>query len=173
ALIERIIRAYKNNEKFRVIVIMPLVPGFEGQFDAESAVALRITMEFEYHTICRGDGSIFGRLKKAGIQNPEEYISFYALRAYDKIDSEAVKKAKDKIIDRLNRDSKIGISQLYPIISNIKNPIVTEQIYIHSKLMIVDDQIVICGSGKLFECMTQKLQLRDNDKVDSKLAGKD
>ncbi|CAG8736447.1 13947_t:CDS:2, partial [Cetraspora pellucida] len=89
ALIERIIRAYKNDEKFRVIVIMPLVPGFEGQFDAESAVALRITMEFEYHTICRDDGSIFERLKQAGIQNPEKYISFYALRAYDKIDSEA------------------------------------------------------------------------------------
>lgn len=26
---------------------------------------------------------------------------------------------------------------------------VTEQVYIHSKLMIVDDKIVICGSGKL------------------------
>ncbi|CAG8811927.1 7523_t:CDS:10 [Gigaspora margarita] len=176
ALIERIIRAYKNNEKFRVIVVMPLVPGFEGQFDAEMAVALRITLEFEYRTICRGDGSIFEKLKQAGIQNPDEYISFYALRTHDKIDSEAVKKAKDQILSKMSQELSSKVS---PVLNLVNDPIITEQIYIHSKLMIVDDEIVICGSANV----NDRSQLgrhdseiaaiiRDKDKIDSKLAGK-
>ena len=37
-----------------------------------------------------------------------------------------------------------------PIVDNEVEDFVTEQLYIHSKLMIVDDRIVICGSGTIF-----------------------
>jgi phosphatidylserine/phosphatidylglycerophosphate/cardiolipin synthase-like enzyme len=36
----------------------------------------------------------------------------------------------------------------HPIVDDEVENFVTEQLYIHSKLMIVDDRIIICGSGK-------------------------
>lgn len=55
------------------------------------------------------------RLRKAGIEDPSQYISFYGLRNYSMLNDEPI----------------------------------TELIYVHSKLMIVDDKIVICGSANI------------------------
>ncbi|KAF0550199.1 phospholipase D/nuclease [Gigaspora margarita] len=184
ALVRRIIKAHRLKEKFRVIVMIPLIPGYEGQFDegSVSSAILRLTMDLQYRTICRGDDkfddSIWGQLKKADI-NPEDYISFYGLRTYAKIDSEAIKKAKSKT-NIISETCQKFFKKLYPKGANYdKNPIVTEQIYIHSKLMIVDDQIVICGSANLNDRSLLGRHdseiaaiIKDTDEVDSKLAGK-
>jgi phospholipase D1/2 len=118
ALVDRIIRAYKEDQDWRAFILIPLVPGFESTVGVQDGTSVRLIMQCQYRTICRGEGSIFGRLRALGIE-PEEYIQFYSLRSWGKIGP----------LKRL----------------------VSEQVYIHAKCMIVDDRIAIIGSANINE----------------------
>ncbi|KAJ2897304.1 hypothetical protein IWW38_001763, partial [Coemansia aciculifera] len=84
ALVDRVKRAHRRGEKFRVIVLMPLMPAFEGDVNAAGAATLKLVMHWQYQAICRGDHSIAGQLGKEGI-NMHDYIRFFGLRTYDVI----------------------------------------------------------------------------------------
>ncbi|KAJ9656452.1 hypothetical protein H2198_004910 [Neophaeococcomyces mojaviensis] len=84
ALVERIIRAASNKEQFKIIVNIPSVPAFAGDLVDEQALGTRAIMEFQYSSICRGGHSIMEEVAKANI-NPMDYIRFYNLRNYDRI----------------------------------------------------------------------------------------
>ncbi|KAH8091773.1 phospholipase D/nuclease [Cristinia sonorae] len=84
ALVERIKQAYQDGHKFKVVVVIPEVPGFAGNVKDESSV--KIIMAAQYRTINRGGASIYEELRKAGIE-PTDYIRFYHLRAYDRINA--------------------------------------------------------------------------------------
>ncbi|XP_013119421.2 phospholipase D2 isoform X2 [Stomoxys calcitrans] len=115
ALFNRILRAHKERKVFRVYVIMPLLPGFEGDVGGSSGNAVRAITHWNYASISRGKSAILVRLKEVGIKNPEQYISFHSLRT----------------------------------ISELNNTPITELIYVHSKLLIADDRVVICGSANI------------------------
>lgn len=100
---------------FRVYVVMPLLPGFEGDVGGTTGSALRAITHWNYASICRGKSSIIARLKAAGIEDPSQYISFHSLRTHDLLNGAPV----------------------------------TELIYVHSKLLIADDKVVICGSANI------------------------
>ena len=113
----RILRAAKNKEKFKVWIFIPLLPGFAGE--PEDSGTLQIILKYTYNGICKNDGlsiieKLQEKLEKIG-ENWEDYIGFYSLR---------------------NHGLFNGIPR-------------TEIIYIHSKLMIVDDLYVICGSANI------------------------
>ena len=113
----RILKAVKNKEKFRVYIFIPLLPGFAGE--PEKSGTLQIILKYTYEGICRNNGlSIIEKLKeeldKTG-EKWEDYIGFYSLRNHALVN---------------------GIPK-------------TEIIYIHSKLMIIDDAYVICGSANI------------------------
>ena len=113
----RILKAAKNKEKFRVYIFIPLLPGFAGE--PEKSGTLQIILKYTYEGICRNNGlSIIEKLEeeldKIG-EKWEDYIGFYSLRNHALVN---------------------GIPR-------------TEIIYIHSKLMIVDDIYVICGSANI------------------------
>jgi len=115
ALVDRITRAHRENKKFRVFVLVPLLPAFEGQVeDATTGNALKVILHYNYASMCRGTNSLLSRLIENGV-NPMNYISFTSLRTW----------------------------------SELCGSPVTELVYIHSKLMIVDDKIVICGSANI------------------------
>ena len=118
ALVERAIRASKNDEAWRAIIIIPLIPGFQNTVAEAGGTSVRLIMQYQYRSICRGESSIFGRLRTQGI-DPEEYIQFYSLRNW----------------------GKIGPRKM----------LVTEQLYIHAKCMIVDDRVAIIGSANINE----------------------
>ncbi|KAF2399553.1 phospholipase D [Trichodelitschia bisporula] len=118
ALVERIMRAQAHGESWRAVILIPLMPGFQNTVDAQDGSSVRLIMQCQYRSICRGSSSIFERLRQAGIE-PEDYIQFYALRSW----------------------GKIGPNQ----------SLVTEQLYIHAKCMIVDDRIAIIGSANINE----------------------
>ena len=88
AIVERIIRAAKAGEKYKVIVVMPAVPGFAGDLKDDSSLGTRAIMEYQYKSINRGGYSIMEMISKAGY-DPTEYIRFYNLRNYDRINSSA------------------------------------------------------------------------------------
>ncbi|RXN28958.1 phospholipase D1-like protein [Labeo rohita] len=115
ALTERILRAYREKKKFRVYVVMPLLPGFEGDISSGGGQAIKAIMHFNYRTMCRGERSIIERLKCVMADCWIKYISFCGLRTHADLDGR----------------------------------LVTELIYVHSKLMIVDDCTVIIGSANI------------------------
>ncbi|RAQ43999.1 phospholipase D1 (PLD1) [Aspergillus flavus] len=118
ALVERITRAAKNKEAWRAVIVIPLMPGFQNTVDSEGGTSVRLIMMCQYRSICRGETSIFGRLRALGIE-PEDYIQFFSLRAWGKIGPQ--------------------------------KQLVTEQLYIHAKCMIVDDRAAIIGSANINE----------------------
>ncbi|RDW60983.1 phospholipase-like protein D1 [Coleophoma cylindrospora] len=118
AIVERAIRAYQNNESWRCCILIPLMPGFQNTVDEPDGTSVRLIMQCQFRSICRGETSIFGRLRSQGIE-PEEYVQFYSLRAWGKIGP--------------------------------KKMLVTEQLYIHAKVIIVDDRIALIGSANINE----------------------
>ncbi|KAI9887168.1 MAG: Phospholipase D1 [Watsoniomyces obsoletus] len=118
ALVNRAIRAARLNEAWRAIILIPLMPGFQNTVDTQDGTSVRLIMQCQYRSICRGDSSIFARLHALDIE-PEDYIQFYSLRSW----------------------GKIGPSKM----------LVTEQLYIHAKIMIVDDRVAIIGSANINE----------------------
>jgi phospholipase D1/2 len=117
ALYTRIMRAHEDRRCFRVIVVMPLLPGFQGGVDDSGAASVRAIMHWQYRTICRGRQSLLQRLLDRLGPDLENYISFYGLRNHGK---------------------------LYE-----NGPLSTSQIYVHSKIMIVDDRTVLIGSANI------------------------
>lgn len=88
AIVERIVRAAKAGEKYKVIVIMPAVPAFAGDLKDDSSLGTRAIMEYQYNSINRGGHSIMESIADAGF-NPTDYIRFYNLRNYDRINAGA------------------------------------------------------------------------------------
>jgi phospholipase D1/2 len=86
AIVERILRAARNGEKYKMIVMMPAVPAFAGDLKSDDALGTRAIMEFQYDSINRGGYSIYETIAKAGF-NPMDYIRFYNLRSYDRINA--------------------------------------------------------------------------------------
>ena len=111
ALVERILRAHKNDQTFHTMIVMPLKPGFSGKYGekrgAESLEAVTCWNNLSLNTLYEAGGI------------PEEeihdYISVYGLRTHGILNCEYV----------------------------------TEIVYDHSKVMIVDDQITIMGSANI------------------------
>ncbi|ETR97808.1 phospholipase D/nuclease [Trichoderma reesei RUT C-30] len=199
AIVDRIVRAYEEGQPFKVWVVMPSVPAFAGDLKSKEALGTRAIMEFQYNSISRGGHSIIQKLVAAGIENPREYIGFYNLRNYDRINTsgtmqqaeyrsgvsyEDARRYHDDYVneeryggddgdsynyDRYQRqarsvqdDTLDTVSSAYmkdgPNIADIPwdgapedefNAFVSEQLYIHSKLLIADDRVVICGSANL------------------------
>ena len=84
-LYKRIVRAYREKKVFRVYVVMPLLPGFEGDVGGDTGISLRAITHWNYASISRGKRSLLSRLKSAGIEDPFEYISFHSLRTHSKL----------------------------------------------------------------------------------------
>ena len=84
ALTDRIIKAHKNKELWKAIVVVPMMPGFPGSVDNNEGTALRYIMKCQFDSISRGPKSVFGRLRSAGI-DPQHYINFFGLRGWGKV----------------------------------------------------------------------------------------
>ncbi|KAK3036777.1 hypothetical protein RJ639_029742 [Escallonia herrerae] len=117
ALYKRIMQAHRDQKCFRVVIVIPLLPGFQGGLDDGGAATVRAIMHWQYRTICRGKHSILHNLKALLGPKTDDYISFYGLRTYG------------RLFDG--------------------GPIVTSQVYVHSKVMIVDDCVALVGSSNI------------------------
>ncbi|KAA1473211.1 phospholipase D/nuclease [Dentipellis sp. KUC8613] len=86
ALVERIVRAARAGAKFKVVVVIPELPAFSG--DVKDETSLKTIMAAQYRTINRGGSSIYEEVRKAGFE-PMDYIRFFHLRVYDRINAPA------------------------------------------------------------------------------------
>ncbi|KAI1066624.1 hypothetical protein LB507_011099 [Fusarium sp. FIESC RH6] len=84
AIVDAIVRAAKEERKFRVMVLIPAIPGFAGDLREEAATGTRAIMDYQYKSICRGEHSIYGQCRAQGV-DPTKYIFFFNLRSYDRL----------------------------------------------------------------------------------------
>ncbi|CAO1614671.1 unnamed protein product [Jaminaea pallidilutea] len=84
ALVDRIIRAHREGTKWRAVIVIPLIPGFPMPISEPDASSVRIICDCQFRSICRGEHSIFGKLRNEGI-DPDQYISFFSLRNWGKL----------------------------------------------------------------------------------------
>uniref|UniRef100_A0A8C4ET97 Phospholipase n=1 Tax=Dicentrarchus labrax TaxID=13489 RepID=A0A8C4ET97_DICLA len=115
AIAERIIRAHREGKRYRVYVVTPLLPGFEGDINTGGGSAIQAVMHFNYRTMNRGDHSIISQLRKEMGEHWMNYISIAGLRTH----------------------------------AELEGKLVTELIYVHSKMLIADDNTVIIGSANI------------------------
>ncbi|GAM89123.1 hypothetical protein ANO11243_071580 [Dothideomycetidae sp. 11243] len=190
AIVDRIKRAHKLGDPFQIIVVMPAIPAFAGDLKSDVALGTRAIMEFQYYSIIRGGQSIYELLTNAGI-DPTKYIKFYNLRNYDRINVSGAAQQRSRMSDTEewvspNPRSKVkramggnnldSITRCYmtprtPLRSitwsgsprSEMDAFVSEELYVHSKLMIVDDRIVIAGSANLND--RSQLGFRDSEIV--------
>ncbi|TCD69038.1 Phospholipase D1 [Steccherinum ochraceum] len=84
AIVHRIIRAHREGTPWRCCIVIPLLPGFTFPVDHSDASAIRIILECQNRTLCRGPNSIFARLRKEGI-DPDDHVSVFSLRNWAKL----------------------------------------------------------------------------------------
>ncbi|KAK0430281.1 uncharacterized protein EV420DRAFT_1657697 [Desarmillaria tabescens] len=84
ALVHRIIKAHRDGTPWKCCVVIPLLPGFAFALDHSDGSSIRIILECQNRTISRGPNSIFGRLRKEGI-DPDDYITVFSLRNWGKL----------------------------------------------------------------------------------------
>ncbi|XP_048626476.1 phospholipase D zeta 1-like [Brassica napus] len=147
ALYKRILRAHNEKKSFRVVVVIPLLPGFQGGIDDSGAASVRAIMHWQYRTMYRGHNSILNNLYKTVGPKANDYISFYGLRAYGKLSEDG--------------------------------PVATSQVYVHSKIMIIDDRAALIGSANINDRSLLGSRdseigvlIEDKELVDSRMAGK-
>jgi phospholipase D1/2 len=96
AIADACIRAGKEGRKFRVIIVIPAIPGFAGDLRDNAAAGTRAIMDYQYKSINRGEESIFGKIRAAGI-DPNEHIFVFNLRSYDRVNkTPALKKQEEE-----------------------------------------------------------------------------
>ncbi|KAJ6010326.1 hypothetical protein N7451_001738 [Penicillium sp. IBT 35674x] len=250
AIVDAAVRAGKEGRKFRVIVVIPAIPGFAGDLRDNAASGTRAIMDYQYKSICRGEDSIMGQIAKAGV-DPKEHIFVFALRAYDRINktpaleeleskagvtyqdiqrgiaesimSESVHPSVGKDGDRYEKSYDADPSQKEENVRKLekfeeevernkekqgdasrdsvahvtmlnggkmsdepwegdpeaeKANIVQEELYVHGKVCIVDDRIVICGSANINDRSQLgshdselAIVMEDQDFIDSEMNG--
>ena len=86
AIVDACLAADKEGRTFRVIIVIPCIPGFAGDLRNEAAAGTRAIMDYQYKSICRGEESICGRLKAEGV-DPTKYLFVFNLRSFDRINN--------------------------------------------------------------------------------------
>ncbi|XP_031713368.1 phospholipase D1 isoform X1 [Anarrhichthys ocellatus] len=84
AIVNRILRAHREQKKYRVFVVVPLLPGFEGDINLGGGNAIQAILHFTYRTMCRGEHSILSRLKEVE-DLWTEYITLCGLRKHSQL----------------------------------------------------------------------------------------
>ncbi|KAI6781430.1 Phospholipase D1-like protein [Emericellopsis cladophorae] len=226
AIVDAVLRAAQEERKFRIIILIPAIPGFAGDLRDDAAAGTRAIMDYQYKSICRGEHSVFEKIKAQDV-DPTQYIFFFNLRSYDRLNKtpqleetekktgisyqqvqraeaeeimaagihgtiDAADKERDEHMGGVKTQEKgmedksikeaIAAKDKFesarpegPVTTNTsvahyamnvegtildepwdeKKPesevenYVQEELYIHSKLLIADDRIVICGSSNL------------------------
>ncbi|KAH0477096.1 MAG: uncharacterized protein KVP18_000169 [Porospora cf. gigantea A] len=153
ALTHRICEAIKHREDFHVYINIPLFP----ESIPEQAAPQEI-MHYQYQTIRAMHRRINDYLKAEGVNGTaHDYMSLFFLGKREPWE-EGMPKTED--VENSRADAKIKMTEKLRSILRTRR----HQIYIHSKLLIVDDEYLLLGSANINERSM-------NGKRDSEIAG--
>ncbi|PGH23978.1 hypothetical protein AJ80_02040 [Polytolypa hystricis UAMH7299] len=223
AIVDAVVRAAKEGRNFRVIAIIPAIPGFAGDLREDAATGTRAIMDYQYKSILRGEHSIFEQIAAQGLTKVD-YIFFFNLRAYDRLNrsaalieqeaksgvkyqdiqraqaeeimEQAVHPTREEELDKADQSRRatlsperreklaeqkdkfesqqtsVGLEKDSTSMDSIaqcamldggkvsdrawagdaeveRENFVQEELYVHSKILIADDRVVICGSANI------------------------
>nr|CAG4715035.1 unnamed protein product [Naegleria fowleri] len=161
----KIVEKMKQREVFRVMIVLPSHP--EGKITNPTTQQV---MKYTYKTIKHGANSMYSYIKKhvpgATDSEIENYLSFCTIRNYGFLNCDWRSSMEEADITKLGNyqdyldedetsdDSFSNHSDKFRALMIMKTTdtgkkAVTEHIYVHSKLMIVDDNITIIGSANI------------------------
>nr|XP_045232276.1 phospholipase D2 isoform X2 [Macaca fascicularis] len=158
-IVDRILKAHKQGQCFRVYVLLPLLPGFEGDISTGGGNSIQAILHFTYRTLCRGEYSILHRLKAA---RRSRETRLYVGRASGVRGGGAGPCLHTE--PPLPSLPLLSPHLLYAVGTAWRDYIsicglrthgelgghpVSELIYIHSKMLIADDRTVIIGSANI------------------------
>ncbi|KAK0542728.1 hypothetical protein OC846_006498, partial [Tilletia horrida] len=108
AVANRIISAHRSGTKFRVYVVVPTFPCFAGEFKETMSIMCIIDYQM------KGIRAILGSLKDAGIEDPTQYITFYNLRGYDRLNHDkAMLKEMEERSGISFHKAQVALARLY------------------------------------------------------------
>ncbi|KAF9895036.1 hypothetical protein FE257_004664 [Aspergillus nanangensis] len=110
SIVDACVRAGKEGRKFRVIIVIPAIPGFAGDLRQNEATGTRAIMDYQYKSINRGDNSIFGQIRAQGV-DPKQHVFVFNLRAYDRINKTPALEALEKEAGVTYNDIQRGIAE--------------------------------------------------------------
>ncbi|KAF2089500.1 putative phospholipase PldA [Saccharata proteae CBS 121410] len=256
AIVDACVKAGKEGRKFRVIIVIPAIPGFAGDLRSDAATGTRAIMDYQYKSINRGEHSIKERIRSQGV-DPDQHIFVFNLRSYDRLnatpamkrqeeksgvkyqdvqraqadeimsegihgapgdsssdseggyDSDNAKKEKKKLAEQrrkfeskreeagLNKEGKdlVSVDSIAKDAldegkvseepwdpedpDSEKDNYVQEELYIHGKVLIVDDRIALCGSSNIndrsqlgFHDSELTIVMEDSVTIDSTMDGR-
>ncbi|XP_012871609.1 PREDICTED: phospholipase D1 [Dipodomys ordii] len=125
AIVQRILKAHRKGQRYRVYVVIPLLPGFEGDISTGGGSALQAIMHFNYSISLP-----FFTLRTEMPYTQHALVHFLVWRIGNQW---------------INYISFCGLRTHAQLEGNL----VTELIYVHSKLLIADDNTVIIGSANI------------------------
>ncbi|KAI3632485.1 hypothetical protein MIR68_009591 [Amoeboaphelidium protococcarum] len=133
AIGKKILQAHEAGAEFKVYIIVPLLPAFEN--DVAEGMTTRLIFHWHQSTFRKGEGSLLEFLLRKGV-DPDQYLSVCSLRNYGRLGvGPSIDPTTTTQQNQSASASTLGL--------------VTEQIYIHSKVMIVDDDWAIVGSANI------------------------
>lgn len=135
ALATRIERAIHDGETFRVVVMLPNYP--EG---ALTETSVQVVLHYELLTLIGIDG-VFASTDGRDHSHVHHFGSLV-----NRVQEACALKFGEDGKDRWTEYLMVGCLRSYDMIN--AKPVI-EQIYIHAKLLIVDDRTVICGSANI------------------------
>ncbi|XP_048476090.1 phospholipase D2-like isoform X1 [Rhincodon typus] len=89
-IVERILKAHSTKRTYRVYIVIPLLPGFQGDVSTGGGNSIQTILHFTFRSICRGEYSIVERLKKHMGDEWVNYISFSGLRTHGELNNSPV-----------------------------------------------------------------------------------
>ncbi|KAK0621698.1 hypothetical protein B0T17DRAFT_618114 [Bombardia bombarda] len=95
SIVDAVVRAGKEGRKFRVMIVIPAVPGFAGDLRDDGALGTRAIMDYQYKSINRGEHSIFEQIRKEGV-DPHNHMFIFNLRSYDRINKTTAIRQKEE-----------------------------------------------------------------------------
>lgn len=95
AIVDACVNAGREGRKFRVIIVIPAIPGFAGDLRKDAAIGTRAIMDYQYKSIWRGKHSIFGQIEAQGV-DPNNHIFVFNLRSYDRLNVTQALKAQEE-----------------------------------------------------------------------------
>ncbi|PTU17859.1 hypothetical protein P175DRAFT_0504612 [Aspergillus ochraceoroseus IBT 24754] len=110
SIVDACVRAGKEGRKFRVIIVIPCIPGFAGDLRQKEATGTRAIMDYQYKSINRGEHSIFGQIAAHGI-DPKQHIFVFNLRAWDRINKTPALEELEKEAGITYHDVQRGIAE--------------------------------------------------------------
>lgn len=126
--------------------------------DDAGAASVRAILHWQYRTICRGNNSILYNLYDLLGPKTHDYISFYGLRAYGKLfDGGPVASSQVSSLSAIYLHTHVlcTIPSTSGLIIHVSIPLILFpfswllQVYVHSKIMIIDDCTTLIGSANI------------------------